>query len=135
MPLSTRLHSSNHTTAVNNLPHSPRRNALSGNLRWPTVIAACALLASCASSMIAVRPGSESVAVWDANQVTQCQTRGSINVSVLSEVGIFTRSADAVEGNLLQLARNGAVDAHADTIVKGNSTTYGKRTFDMYKCR
>ena len=135
MSISSSHYSSNHATRVNNLQSKPRRHALGSSLQKSSLVAVCALLASCASSMIAVRPGSESVAVWDANQVTQCQTRGSINVSVLSEVGIFTRSADAVEGNLLQLARNGAVDAHADTVVKGNSATYGKRTFDLYKCR
>ena len=96
---------------------------------------AAVTLTGCASTMVAVRPGSESVAVLDAPQVTACQSKGSINVSVLSEVGIFTRSADAVEGNLLQLARNGAVDAGADTVVKGNSMSYGKRSFALYQCR
>jgi hypothetical protein len=94
-----------------------------------------ALLAGCASNLVAQRAGSDSVAMLEANQVTQCQNKGSINVSVISEVGLFTRSADAVEGNLLQLARNGAVDAGADTVVKGNSMAYGKRAYDLYKCR
>ena len=115
---------------------SPTRlPSMNGVVSTCAVLASCAFLTACASSMVATRPGSESVAVWDPAQITQCQSRGSINVSVMSQVGIFTRSADAVEGNLLQLARNGAVEANADTVVKGNSLTYGKRSFDMYKCR
>jgi len=92
-------------------------------------------LSACASNLVSQRPGSDSVAVLDAKQISQCQSKGSISVSVMAEVGPFTRSADAVEGNLLQLARNGAVDAGADTVVKGNSMTYGKRNYDLYKCR
>ena len=79
--------------------------------------------------------GSDSVAVLDANQVSACQDKGQINVSVLAEVGFITRSNDKVEGELLQLARNGAVTAGADSVVKGNSLEFGKRTYSMYKCR
>jgi len=98
-------------------------------------LSSAALLSGCASNLVAQRAGSDTVAMLDANQVSQCKSKGSINVSVVSEVGPFTRSADAVEGNLLQLARNGAVDAGADTVVKGNSMAYGKRAYDLYKCR
>ena len=42
---------------------------------------------------------------------------------------------EAVEDNLYQLARNNAVDAGADTLVKGESKKFGERSFGMYKCR
>ena len=99
------------------------------------LLAGMALLSGCASSLVSHRNGSDSVAVLDANEVSKCQAKGSTSVSVLSEVGFFTRSADAVEANLLQLARNSAVDADADTVVKGSSMQFGKRSFDLYKCR
>ncbi len=92
-------------------------------------------VSGCASSFIDVREGTDRVSVADANQVAACQSKGKITVSVLAKVGFITRGTDDVEANLLQLARNNAVDAGADTVVKGESHEFGKRTFDMYKCR
>ena len=93
-------------------------------------------LNGCASSMIEVREGSDRVSLAEANQVAGCQPKGKTTVSVLATVGVFmTRSEEAVEANLLQLARNDAVDAGADTLVKGESKQLGKRTFEIYKCR
>lgn len=92
-------------------------------------------LGGCASSLIEVRKGSERVSLADASQVGSCQSKGEINVSVLAEAGFVSRSVESVEANLLQLARNGAVDDGGDTIVKGSSPEYGKRTFAIYKCR
>jgi hypothetical protein len=92
-------------------------------------------LNGCASSFIEVRKGTDRVSVADANQIAACQSKGKITVSVLAKVGFITRSAEDVEANLLQMARNNAVDAGADTVVKGESQEFGKRTFDMYKCR
>lgn len=94
-----------------------------------------AVLNGCASNLIEVRQGSDRVSLADASQVGSCQSKGEINVSVLAEYGFINRSVEAVEANLLQLARNGAVDAGGDTVVKGNSPAYGKRTFAIYKCR
>jgi hypothetical protein len=92
-------------------------------------------LSGCASTMIGVREGSDRVSLADADQVGSCQSKGKIVVSVLTKVVIIPRSEEAVEANLLQLARNNAVDAGADTLVKGESQEFGKRTFEMYKCR
>lgn len=99
------------------------------------VVQMIAGLGGCASNLIEVRKGSDRVSVADANQVAICQSKGEINVSVLAEVGFISRSVEAVEANLLQLARNGAVDSDGDTVVKGNSPEFGKRTFAIYKCR
>lgn len=92
-------------------------------------------LGGCASSLIDVRKGSDQVPLVEASQVGNCQSKGEINVSVLAEVGFISRSVEAVEANLLQLARNGAVDSGGDTVVKGKSPEFGKRTFAIYKCR
>ena len=96
---------------------------------------ALAVLSGCANHLVEVRPGSDSIAVKEANEVGGCESKGAINVGVVSEVGFYTRNADAVEGNLLQLARNGAVDAGGNTVVRGNSSEYGKRSFSIYKCQ
>ena len=92
-------------------------------------------LSGCPSSLIGVREGSERVSLADAKQVAACQSKRKINVSVLARVGLTDRDAEDVENNLYQLARNNAVDNGADTLVKGESTEFGKRTFEMYKCR
>ena len=92
-------------------------------------------LGGCASRLIGVREGSERVSLADAKQVTACQSKGKINVSVLAKIGLSERDAEDVEANLYQLARNNAVDNGADTLVKGESRELGKRTFEMFKCR
>jgi hypothetical protein len=92
-------------------------------------------LGACASHLIDVRHGSERVSLADANQVANCEPKGNITGSVLTEIGLFTRSVEAVEANLLQLALNGAVDKGGDTVVKKDTSKYGERTFDIYKCR
>jgi len=99
------------------------------------IAALTAGLGGCASKMIEVRPGSDLVTVAGANQVAGCQSKGKATVSVLSEVAFITRSPEGVEANLLQLARNAAVDGGGDTVVKGSSMEYGKRSFEFYKCR
>lgn len=104
-------------------------------LTMTTVLALTLGLGACASHMIDVRNGSERVSLADANQVANCESKGNITGSVLTEIGLYTRSVEAVETNLLQLARNGAVDKGGDTIVKKDTSKYGERTFDIYKCR
>ncbi len=92
-------------------------------------------LGGCASSLIGVHPGAERVSLADANQVGACVSKGKTIVSVLSKIAGINRLEDVVEADLYQVARNNTVDAGADTLVKGESTEFGKRTFEMYKCR
>jgi Domain of unknown function (DUF4156) len=100
-----------------------------------TVVVLIAVLSGCASNLVEVRLGSERVSLADANQIGDCQSKGKINVSVLAELGFISRSAEAVQANLLQLARNSAVDAGGDTVVKESSPDFGKGIFAIYKCR
>lgn len=106
-------------------------------LSKPLLITALALplLAGCASKLIGERIGADLVEVRESTQIASCKDLGKVTVSVLAEVGFITRRPDDVEANLLQMARNGAVDKGGDTVVKGNSSEYGKRTFDVYKCK
>jgi len=94
-----------------------------------------AALSGCASRMIGERIGSDQIVLAEAATVAQCQTKGKVNVSVMSEVAFYTRSAESVEANLLQMARNAAVDNGGDTVVKGASMEYGKRSFEVFKCK
>ncbi len=80
---------------------------------------------------IGLHEGAERVSLAEANQITGCQAKGGITVSVFAK----GRIEKDVEANLFQMARNSAADAGADTVVKGESPEFGKRTFWFYKCR
>lgn len=110
-------------------------NAFKGMLVIAVIVPLITGLGGCASSLIGVREGADRVSIADAKQVAECQSKGKTIVTVLSKVGFITRFEEDVEANLYQLARNNAVDAGADTLVKGESTAFGKRTFEMFKCR
>ncbi|MGZ8256789.1 MAG: DUF4156 domain-containing protein [Gallionella sp.] len=92
-------------------------------------------LTGCASKMIGVHAGSERVSLAEVNQVASCKLISKNTVTVMAKMGFIVRDAAEVEDNLYQLARNDAVDAGADTVVKGESTALGSRVFSLYKCR
>jgi hypothetical protein len=104
-------------------------------LAFAIMLAPIVMLSGCASSFMEIRKGSDRVAVAEPGQVARCVPIGKTTVSVLAQVGFFSRSVDAVDANLLQLARNDAVDEGGDTVVPGERPAYGKRTFAIYKCR
>jgi hypothetical protein len=92
-------------------------------------------MSGCASNLIGSHQGADSVLLVDEGQARSCLSKGMTTVSVLSRILFINRSTDDVEANLLQMARNDAVDTGADTIVKGGSPKFGERTFALYKCR
>ena len=95
------------------------------------IVSLLAGLSGCASKIIGVREGAERVSLAEANQVGKCESKGGITISIFSKF----RPEKEVEANMYQMARNKAVDAGADTVVKGESPEFGKRTFAFYKCR
>lgn len=89
-------------------------------------------LSGCANNIfIGVHEGADRVTLAEANQVSGCQSKGPVIISVFAKY----RIEKDVEANMYQIARNEAVDAGADTVVKGESPEFGKRTFKLYKCR
>jgi hypothetical protein len=92
-------------------------------------------MTGCASKLIGERIGADQVVLAKESEVARCKSLGRSTLSVLSSVGPLTRSAEAVEENLLQMARNEAIDKGGDTVVKGNSVEYGKRTYEVFKCK
>lgn len=92
-------------------------------------------LTGCASKLIGERIGADQVVLAKESEVASCKSLGRSTLSVLSSLGPITRSAEAVEENLLQMARNEAIDKGGDTVVKGNSVEYGKRTYEVFKCK
>jgi hypothetical protein len=102
-----------------------------GMLVIAAIVPLLAGLNGCASKIIGVHEGAERVSLADANQVASCQSKGKVTISIFAK----GRAENEVEANMYQMARNDAVDAGADTVVKGESTEFGKRTFSIYKCR
>lgn len=93
------------------------------------------VLGGCASKLIGERLGADQVVVAEPAQVGKCKSLGRTTVSVLANVGPITRSAESVEDNLAQMARNEAIDKGGDTVVKGNSMKYGERSFEIFRCK
>ena len=105
------------------------------NFSSPFVLAPLlAVLSGCADSLIQLEPGSDRVTLAEANRVSDCQHIGKTTVNVVSRVGIYSRTITDVDVNLLQLARNGAIEEGGDTVVAGERQDIGKRTFLIYKC-
>ena len=98
-------------------------------------LAAVSLMAGCSSTLIGERLGADQVVLAQAADVGECKSMGQTTVQVLAGVGPISRGNDAVEDNLAQMARNDAIDRGANTIVKGNSLEFGKRTFELYRCK
>ena len=92
-------------------------------------------LAGCSSMFIEKRPMAWDIPVVEPAEVTRCESKGGTLVSVAAYVWMVKRDDQAVEENLLQLARNAAVDAGGDTLVKGDSPEVGRRNYSIYKCR
>ncbi len=97
--------------------------------------AAALLLGGCSSTLIGERLGADQIVVAEATQVGQCKSLGRTTVSVLATLGPITRGNETVEENLVQMARNEAVSKGGDTVVKGNSLEYGKRSFEIFRCK
>ncbi len=92
-------------------------------------------LGGCSSVIIGERIGAEQVVLAKEGEVTSCKALGRSTLSVLATIGIIPRNPEAIEDNLLQMARNEAIDKNADTVVKGASPENGKRSFEFFKCR
>jgi hypothetical protein len=54
---------------------------------------------------------------------------------VLSKIGFITRNKEDVEANLDQLAKNNALEMQGNTIVKLDSSEFGRRDFSIYQCK
>ena len=93
------------------------------------------VLLGCSSHLIKAKKGADSIKLIEHSDSLACQEKGVVTVSVLTKVGFFTRSVEAVEENLVQLARNSAVEIGGNSIVKGEVSEFGKRSFSIFECQ
>jgi hypothetical protein len=92
-------------------------------------------MSGCSSAFIAKRPMAWEVLVMKPEQVASCQPKGGVLVTAAAYLWFYQRSDEAVEENLVQLARNAAIDAGGDALVPGESPKPGTRNFAIYRCR
>ena len=90
------------------------------------------LLTSCAK-YVDIRDGSDKILLVK-EKPTGCIPRGTVDVSVLAEIAYVERSKEAINEDLLQLAKNSAISVRANTIMKSKAPKPGEATFSMYKC-
>lgn len=91
-------------------------------------------LLGCSNQLIKVKEGADLVKLVESSDVSSCEDKGVVTVSVLTKVGFFSRSVEAVEDNLVKLARNSALDVGGNAIVKGEMPEFGKRSFSVFHC-
>ena len=100
-----------------------------------TFVLSIGILAGCSSQIIGNRIGAEEVRLVASDQTAACKIKGKVTVSVLAEIAFVPRSSETVEANLTQMAKNEAVAVDGDSVVKGSSVVFGKRTFEIFRCR
>ena len=90
------------------------------------VISACTWIEPTKESLnvILVKPGN----------VSNCQKLGTTHVTVTHKIGIITRGEEAVNEDLITVAKNKAENKGGDSIVARGENVEGKMSFDIYKC-
>ena len=83
-----------------------------------------------------VEPTKESsdVLLVKAFNVETCRKVGTTTASVKHKVGIFTRSEEKVNEELVTLAKNKAAEMGGDSIVAQGEPVDGSMSFEIYNC-
>jgi hypothetical protein len=93
-----------------------------------------ALFALGACSWVELNPAGEKVRVLSDEEVSKCEYKGKSTVSVTDKVVGVRRHDEAIQQELLTLARNGAQNLDGDTVVPIGEESEGKRSFKVYRC-
>jgi len=88
-----------------------------------------------ACTWVKTTPEGTKVRVAQANEVSHCESKGEVNVSLKSRVGAFERKPGKVAGELETLARNEANSMGGDTVVALSLVNEGRQTYGVYHCQ
>ena len=94
--------------------------------------AAVPVLTACAA--VSPHENADKVSMVKPEHVAQCARITTTNVGVTDKVGVYNRSDEAVEKDLILLGKNRAAEIGGDTIVVKEPMNDGKMSFDIYKC-
>lgn len=93
------------------------------------------LLTACSFEFVKLAPGANKVQVVRKTQdMSSCQKRGEIEVSVKDRLGPYSRDAIRVRDELETLARNEAPSLKADTIQPKTEPDDGVQRFLAFRC-
>lgn len=104
--------------------HRPRLAALTLALALPLV----------GCTWVSLSEGGEQVRVARADDVSGCERLGRTRSTTTHKVGFIPRSHDKVQEELESLARNETASMGGDTVVPGDQSEDGSRTFVVYRC-
>ncbi len=90
------------------------------------------LLSACTFVDLSVE--GEKVRVLDADEVSKCKLLGRTNANTKAKVAGVPRHENAINHELIALARNAAAELGGDTIVAEGPAVEGKRAFQIYRC-
>ncbi|MBP6626323.1 MAG: DUF4156 domain-containing protein [Arenimonas sp.] len=97
----------------------------------------CALVVTALGgcTWVKMAPGGSDVRVVSASQdITACEKRGEVSVSVKDSLGPYERNDLRVRDELETLARNEAPGLQADTIQPRGEPTDGEQRFAAFRC-
>jgi len=83
-----------------------------------------------------VEPTKESaeVTLVKAFNINACKHLGTTKITVTQKVGIFSRSEESVNEELVTMAKNRAATMDGDSIVALEPAIDGTMSFEIYKC-
>ena len=100
------------------------------------VISAILVAALGGCTWVKMAPGGAAVKVAAAGQdLSSCEKRGEVSVSVRDRLGPYERSDIKVRDELETLARNEAPGLSADTVQPKGEPDDGEQRFVAYRCR
>lgn len=102
-------------------------------MRLVFLSAACLVFSACA--WVPMEPGGSVIRVAGLNQdLTVCEKRGEVEVSVKSSLGPIKRNELTVRDELETLARNEAAGLNADTVQPRSEPRDGEQRFAAFRC-
>lgn len=99
------------------------------------VVSGLAVLLLSACTFVKMAPGADSVRVVAVGKnMSACEKRGEVVVSVKNRLGPYERDAMRVRDELETLARNEAPSLRADTVQPKSEPSDGEQRFLAYRC-
>ena len=90
------------------------------------------LLTSC--TWVSLTPEGEGVAILQPGEVARCERVGRVTSRTTDEIVTVDRSAEALQNELLVLARNEAGALGGNAIVPDSVIQDGAQVFSVYRC-
>jgi hypothetical protein len=91
------------------------------------------LIAGC-GNWIEVKPQARDVAILEPAQTASCQYLGKTEAAVLNEAGFLPRNPQAINADLVNIARNDAAQMGGDAVAPLSERDRGHQTFGIYRC-